>query len=434
MSLLNELWNAALKEEDKLKSEFGNLRELLDLRVEHLITRPGLIRPIFSFLRKHEPIFKLPKLAIVSLYDDVVEVLNHETHFNTVPIYAKKMEQTTGDFVLGMTDTPQYQREMALMRQAVHLDDLAAIGTFANECAAQQIAAAQATRRIDVVAELTRRVPSRLVGQYFGVPGPDEPTQMRWMRAIFREIFLNLGHDPKTAQEGRAAAAEMKTYLNNFIAVRKTQIAQGQSVPDDFLCRLLKIQAASTEPIDDDVICRIVGGTIVGTVDSLSKVVAQALDQLLSRALALQEAKAAASANDDELLARYMYEALRFNPEAPFLIRSCAAPYTIAARTDRARSIAPGDMVLVGTESAMFDPRKFPEPDAFSINRPPENYLHFGRGLHACFGRQISHVVIPIIAKHLLRCPGLRRAPGVEGRLNYDGAFPNSWIVEFDAA
>ena len=434
MSYLNDLWAAALKEEDKLKNEFENLRELLDLRLEHLLARPGLIRPIFSFLREHEPILKVPKLAIVSLYDDVVEVLNNDANFNTVGIYAWKMEQTTGDFVLGMTDTPQYQREKDLMRQAARSEDLAIIGKFANECAAQQIAAAQATRRIDVVEELTRRVPSRLVGSYFGTPGPDEATQMRWMRVIFREIFLNLSNDPKMAQNARAAGAELKSYLNTLITRRKAEIAQGQSVPDDFLCRLLKIQAAATAPIEDEVISRIVGGTIVGTVDTLSKAIAQALDQLLSRPLNLQEAIAAAKDGDDDRLSRYLFEALRFNPQNPFLIRYCAAPYTIAAQTNHAKLIPAGDLVLVGTESAMFDPLKFPKPDVFSINRPAENYLHFGHGLHTCFGRHIAHVVIPIVARLLLNCPGLRRAPGPEGQLNYDGAFPNSWIVEFDAA
>ncbi len=432
MSLLNDLWTAALKEEDQLKNEFENLRELLDLRLEHLLARPGLIRPIFSFLREHKPILKVPKLAIVSLYDDVVEILNNDGHFSTVNIYAKKMEETTGNFVLGMANTPQYQREMGLMRQAVRADDLARIRKFANECAAQQVAAIQEAARLDVVADLSRVIPSRLVGQYFGTPGPDEPTQMRWMRVIFREIFLNLGNDPKMAQEACAAAAQLRSYLNSIIGRRKAEIARGQPVPDDFLCRLLKIQATSSDPIDDDVICRIVGGTIVGTVDTSSKAIAQALDQLVSRPPNLQAAQAAARADDDESVARYMFEALRFNPQNPFLIRYCTASYTVAAHTDRATLLAPGDLVLVGTESAMFDAHKFPEPDTFCIARPPEHYLHFGHGLHTCFGRHIAGTIIPIVAKHLLRCPGLRRAAGPDGEISYDGAFPNRWIVEID--
>src|SRR6266850_3547947 len=113
MSLLHDLWSAVLKEEDKLHKEFENLRELLDLRLEHLLAKPYLIRPIFAFLRKHKPILKVPKLVIVSLYRDVLEVLGDDEHFSVAEIYAKKMEQTTGDFVLGMGKTPQYQREIS---------------------------------------------------------------------------------------------------------------------------------------------------------------------------------------------------------------------------------------------------------------------------------------------------------------------------------
>jgi cytochrome P450 len=433
MSLLNDLWTAALKEEAKLKGEFENLRELLDLQLEHLLARPGLVRPIFAFLRAHKPILKVSRLTIVSLHDDVVEVLNDDAHFNTVNVYAPKMEATTGDFVLGMADTPQYQQELALMRQAIRPEDLATIRNFTNECTVEQIAASQAAGRIDAVGALTRRVPSRLVGQYFGVPGPDEPTQMRWMRAIFREIFLNLENDPKLSQEAQTASVEMKSYLEALIGSRKAELAAGRPILDDVLGRLIKIQAAGASPITDDVIRRIIGGTIVGTVDTISKAIAQALDQLLNRPESLLAATTAARANDEDLLVRCLFEALRFNPQNPFLLRYCAAPRTIGSGTERATLIQQGDLVLVGTESAMFDPLKFPEPDAFSLTRPLENYLHFGNGLHTCFGRHIARVVIPIVAKNLLLCPGLRRSPGSDGQLAYDGAFPNTWFLEFDA-
>jgi cytochrome P450 len=434
MSLLHDLWTDALKVGDRIETEFENLRELVDLRLEHLLARPDLVRPLFAHLRAHHPILKVPKLAVVSLYDDVVEVLENEAHFSVVPIYARKMEQTTGDFVLGMANTPQYQREIGLMRQAAHPEDVDRIGTFAVACAAEQIASFAPTGQIDAVGELARRVPTRLLGAYFGTPGPDEATTMRWMRTIFREIFLNLGNDPIMAQEAHVSAKELNEYLDSLIAARKAEIAAGKDVPDDFLCRLLKLQSASTPPVEDETIRRILGGAIVGTVDTNTKAIAQALDQLLSRPLTLKDAHAAARADEDALLARYVFEALRFNPQNPFLIRHCMEPYTVAQGTERATQIPKDSLVIAGTESAMFDPRKFPEPDTFRADRPAENYLHFGAGMHACFGRHFAGALIPGVAKPLLRCQGLRRADGADGELNYDGAFPDRWIVRFDAA
>src|SRR6185369_11463922 len=102
MSLLKSLWSSVLTEGHKLHDELLNLREMLDKDFENLLAKPELLRPLFSTLRKHDPILVVPKLAVVSLYPDVLEVLDNEAVFSVVPIYAKKMEATTGDFVLGM--------------------------------------------------------------------------------------------------------------------------------------------------------------------------------------------------------------------------------------------------------------------------------------------------------------------------------------------
>jgi cytochrome P450 len=79
----------------------------------------------------------------------------------------------------------------------------------------------------------------------------------------------------------------------------------------------------------------------------------------------------------------------------------------------------------------MFDPEKFPAPDEFRGDRDVE-YLHFGFGLHRCFGYAINGVVIPEILAALLRLPNLRRAAGSAGTIVFDGPFPERFILEFD--
>jgi len=346
-----------------------------------------------------------------------------------VPIYAPKMEATTGDFVLGMDATPQYAQEIGLMRQAAHPEDLERIREFVNAQAAALVAAAGG--HLDLVAGLSRVVPTRLVADYFGTPGPDEATTMVWMRAIFRQIFLNLGNDPNMAKEAGDAAVALNAYLDGLIAQRKAELAAGQELPDDFLCRLLKMQ--QTEPFADEVVRRILGGTIVGTVDTNSKAIAQLMDQLLDRPLTLAEVQEAARADDDALVTRYIFEALRFSPQNPILLRRCEQATTIAQGTDRVAVIPEGTLVVVGTESAMFDPAKFPEPDAFRIDRPQEDYIHFGSGMHTCFGKHIASILIPMVAEQLLKRRNLRRAEGPEGALRFDGAFPDHLLVAYDA-
>ena len=429
MTTLHDIWSGIVGRERNLHAEFLNLRELVDLRFENLLAKPMLVRPLFSTLRHIKPIFTAPHLAAVSLYPDVKEVLSNSEAFSVVEIYAKKMEATTGVFVLGMADTPQYKHEIGLMRKAMHPCDLDLIRQFVAETSQEIIEEAAPQGRLDAVGQLSRVVPTRLLKTYFGTPGPDEVTMMHWMRSIFREIFLNLGNDPRMTEEATRDARLLTDYLNSLIAQRKAEMASGQTLPDDFLCRLLFLQRDSPETIADETIRRILGGTIVGTVDTHSKAIAHALDQLLNRPISLEEAQAVARKDDDDQFAHYVFEALRFNPQNPFLIRHCEKDTVIAQGTERETTIKEGSIVLVGTESAMFDPAVFPEPDAFHPTRPLENYLHFGHGQHTCFGKSIAEVLIPGVLKPLLKLEGLRRASNEE--LDYDGAFPGKMIVEF---
>ena len=120
---------------------------------------------------------------------------------------------------------------------------------------------------------------------------------------------------------------------------------------------------------------------------------------------------------------------LRFRPHGPILKRACPADVTLGSKQRRIRG---GSMVLVSTLSAMFDPAWFPRPRRVALDRPVERYLHFGAGLHACFGRHINAVTVPETVAALVRLPELRRTPGAAGRLVYDGPFPDRLIVEFD--
>lgn len=437
MGRLKSLWQEVLsvggKFEAVLHDDFLNLREMLDTRLEHLMGAPGLVQPLFKFMRKHEPIFATKKVGAVSLYADVLEVLGNSECFSVVDIYAEKMLLTTGDFVLGMDDTEEYKRWIDWMRKAVHPSDLDRIRQLGHDLGEKEVAAAAPAGRIDFVGQLGRLIPTRVVGDYYGAPGPDDTTNQNWMRAIFREIFLNLGNDPNFQTEAVDAGKNLNAYLDGVIAERKAQLANGEELPDDFLSRLVKMQADDSE-LTDAIVRKLVGGTIVGTTPTINKAITQALEQLINRPDALAMAQEAARNNDDDLLTRYIFEALRFNPQNPLLLRHCIKDCVIAAGTDRETEFKAGSLVVVGTESAMFDESKFTDAEDFLVTRNLKDYIHFGFGQHTCFGHLIATALWPAMVKPLLVKNNLARAEGDDGKIKYDGAFPDRWILTYDPA
>jgi cytochrome P450 len=176
--------------------------------------------------------------------------------------------------------------------------------------------------------------------------------------------------------------------------------------------------------------CNLIG-LICGAIDTTSKAIAQLVDQLLHRPDKLQEAAQAALNNNDQLLFSYLSEALRFNPQNTILLRFCESSYTIAKGTKRATDVAQGKVVIAATLSAMFDSDEVDAPNEFRLDRPPYHYLHFGYGLHTCFGQYINQVQITEISKVLLQQNGLSRFPGSDGDLKFSGPFPESMFVKF---
>jgi hypothetical protein len=66
---------------------------------------------------------------------------------------------------------------------------------------------------------VSRRVPGRLVADYFGASRPDEATRRRWLCALFRDIFLNPGdRDPAVRDAVALAAANLSVWLDESIA------------------------------------------------------------------------------------------------------------------------------------------------------------------------------------------------------------------------
>lgn len=365
--------------------------------------------------------------AIVTRYQDVVEVLDRNADFEVV--YEPKMRAITGsgNFFLGMQDTALYERDVSNMRLAMRRDDVAAIVEPAARRLAEQLVAKQ-TNRIDVPKDLSLLVPTAIVTDYFGITGARNDDLIDWTTSMFWYLFVDLAGDPAIAGKALDAAAACRSAIDAAIASRKAAGA----AKDDVLGRCLVLQKANQPGMDDLDIRNNLIGLVIGAIPTISRACVQVLDQLLDRPRALESAQAAARGGDNALLAAHVFEAFRFNPINPLIYRRATCDATIAAGSLRARKIPKGTMVLASNLSAMFDPLKIEAPESFRTDREWGEYMLWGYGMHACFGAYINRSVMPAILKPLLAKAGLRRAAGKAGRIDGGGTpFPRHFWVEW---
>jgi cytochrome P450 len=383
----------------------------------------------FEHLREHHPIVSTRPLAVVTLADDVREVLGDFESF-TVALYAPKMEAITGPFILGLDDTPLYRRDHAALRAAVRADDLPHVERIVGDTARERVAAA-AGGTIDVVTELVEPAVTRAIGDYFGTPGPDPATLVRWATNLFEDIFVNVGNLTSVHDRALDDAAQMRPYVDGVVGDRKAAIERGDDVPDDVLTRLLRQEPPGA--LEDVSIRHNLIGLIAGWIPTVSKAFTLAVEELLHRPAELRSAQQAARAGDRDTVAAYVWEAMRFRPQNWSLLRKCAADRTIAAGTDREATIEAGAVVVAATLSAMHDERAVEAPDKFRPGRPWSDYMHFGHGLHECFGEQINRVQLPALAMALFERGELSRAPGDAGEVKWRGDFPSGLRVAIGA-
>jgi cytochrome P450 len=384
--------------------------------------------PGFAALRRLKPIAKLGSTTIVTLNEDVKEVLGDPARF-TVDLYGPKMVAITGPFILGVDDTPLYHHDHAAMDRAVTRDDLPRLGEAMYETARELVAERRTAGGIDVVSELADPALDRVIADYFGTPGPDAATQLRWARNVFEELFINVGNLPAIRERALADAAAWRPHLDGLIRARKRAIAAGDDVPDDVLTRLVRFQADGEPKLHDIAIRHNLLGNITGWIPTVSNAFARIVEELLERPEELERAQEAARAGDRELVGAYAFEASRFRPQNFALLRYVADDTTIAAGTERETQVKKGSTVFAATLSAMHDERAIEQPERFRVDRPWSDLMLFGHGMHSCYGQQIVRAQLPALATALLEGPPIRRA----GKLRFAGPYPSRLPVSFGA-
>lgn len=400
------------------------------LILQWLLRKPGLLRLLFAIGRRFKPILKLGNTVMIFRHEDVVEAFERDDDFTLAKIMAPRM--AVGAFVLGMDRSPQYNAERRLLHDAFEPADLERVQDLASDFCSAQINAARPEKRLDLVTEIAEYVPRNIVAQYFGVPGPSQDKMAFWQRKL-ASLIVDASPDAGGLQaEAARCADELNRYLEELIGQRLSELQGAAKPPDNFLNRLLRAHLAQPDAVSLDMVQRNIAGLCVTGTAPVTKALTLLVHQLLKQTDARDGARAAAEADDLNAVGHFAFEALRFNPLFPMQPRFCPRDTVLRANKPGATEIAAGSAVLLATLSAMFDGDAFYTPDRFKPGRAIGSYLHFGHGMHECFGRQIAQAQIPTIVMQLMRLPNLRRAPGRQGRIRYDGPAVDRLILLFD--
>jgi cytochrome P450 len=353
--------------------------------------------------------FSLFGRVIAVRHSDVSEVLARDLDFLIAPVNAARIDAVNGPFVLGMDRGTQLAAQRRSLYAALAAVDKNRIRAEVARAADEAILRS-GDGPLDVVGAYARPIAARTAVALFGIRGTDDVLFADVARAIFHHTFLNIGGDKRIETRALKAAGLMRVWFQHEIQRRRETGALGE----DMMGALLR-----DPELDDDTVRRILGGMLVGSIDTTATAVAKIV-RTLGRDQDLRTRMRSATGNPAEF-AGWCREALRRWPHNPVLLRTAAADTKLGDVPVKA-----GATVVAWTQAAMRDPNVFPEPSRLMPDRPPAAYLHFGAGLHPCAGRSINEFQIPILVERLV-------TRGIEnvGALKWAGPFPDHLDVHF---
>lgn len=352
--------------------------------------------------------------CLVFRWSDVCEILENGEDFLIEPIMGERIEKVSGTFILGMDRCPQLLEQRINSYRALAQIDYSLIRSEIASGIRKRLS--NNPKSLDILSDFARPIAARTSNLFFGIEGSSPEEYQKRVREIFHETFLNPTNDPKVTEIGRAAGKQLKSWIEDKMAELRT----AQSPPNNMLTAMMTMPASRR--MSDTEIADVLAGFLVGSIDTTTTCVAHIMWEALNDEGLM--ATMQADVDDERRLLGWCMEVLRRRPHNRVLVRSTARDVNVAGKDLKA-----GTTVVCVLATALQDPAAWPEPAQLDPTRPLDRYLHFGRGLHHCGGRDISAIQIPKLVGALLR-----RSPRRKDKWKFDGPFPNELIVDFDIA
>lgn len=328
----------------------------------------------YELLREKDPVHRSSTgFWVVTRYDDVsaglmdARLSNRPAPFATVGHRNRDryLAARVAGRLIAFKDPPEHTspRKFIAKSFVAHLKDKEPlIGGIARELLAEM-----GTGDVDFVEAFATPFAMRCVCRVMGFPDEDAPRLKYWSG-----FFFYLFHSIPDA----ATLGILNQVLEEFRGYVKDKIAERRASPADDLISRLVATNGTAMPMDEE---SLVDNILLLTADGIENVhtgLASAVATMLAHRNQLEMAIAR-----PELFGPAVDECLRYESPGQYQGRIASETMEIGGVTIRANSV-----VLLVLASANRDPRAFPDPDSFRIERKGRCHLAFGAGRHACIG------------------------------------------------
>ena len=239
-------------------------------------------------------------------------------------------------------------------------------------------------RQIDLVESFNYPLPVTVICRLLGVPQEDEPQFQVWASTIVESTG---GLTDEQHRQLEQATNELNQYMAGLVERRR------KHPRDDMLSGL----ATDTDPegrLTDPYLVATTALLLVAGHETTVNLLGNGMLTLLRHPAVLERLR-----NAPDMVPSTVEELLRYESPVQFLpFRTALDEIALAGTT-----IPKGVLVTLALAAGNRDPARFPDPDRFDPQRPDNQHLGFGSGIHSCFGAPLARMETQIALTELVR-------------------------------
>jgi fatty acid omega-hydroxylase len=295
-----------------------------------------------------------------------------------------------------MSDPPEHDRQR---RQAMrhfgppHTPDLIpSTAPDINKLCHELLDKAKGKTRIDIVDDYAYPVPVMVICKILGVPLKDEPQFHAWIHDLMAGI-MDMGPELAT-EEGKVRAAKGKESLTALGQYLTDLIKGFIKVPSDAMLSKMVNEGGPDGPMTPREAVTNASLLLIAGHDSTVNTIAHCVLTLLRNPGSVELLRARPG-----LIPFAIEEALRLESAVQFFPTKSATDDIEINGT----VIPKGSQVHLLYGAANRDPRRFPDPNKFEIERKDNRHMGWGTGVHTCFGGPLARLEVNLAVENFLK-------------------------------
>src|ERR1051326_982301 len=343
--------------------------------------------PVFRRLQEEDPIHWSEGLKswVVTRYEDVRRIaVDRELSADRVRPYFEILpseeQRRLRDLQHYLTlwavfkDAPDHTRLRGLMNRAFTPRAVEALRPNIERIVDDLLDNIVERGEADFIANFAYPLPASVIMDMLGVPRADLAVMKLWSDEM--ALFVGIARaTPDKYMRAQVGTREMAAYFRQLIAARRA------CSREDMISALIAAEEQDQRLSEDEIVATCILLLFAGH-ETTANLIGNGLIALLGNPDQLAKLRAR-----PDRAASAVEECLRYDGPSGALARLVDIAHEFGGR-----KLAKGDRVDAFMNAANRDPRRFPDPDRFDIERDDNRHLTFGHGAHFCLGAPLARL------------------------------------------